>query len=507
MKFSELTRQREIGVLALTGLKDADLSDPQYDSRKITSGSTFFAIEGFAADGHTFIQSAIEKGATTIILDDASAFSEADAEAKKVNRILVEDSRKALAIISEEVFGSPSKKMRIIGVTGTNGKTTTTNLIKQILEWRGEKVGLIGTIGNYIGDEFIPSEHTTPESRDISELLARMFEERVTTCVMEVSSHSVVLNRVLALDFDIGVFTNLTQDHLDFHKTMEAYAEAKQKFFTGLKETAVAITNANSDYGSFMTEHTKANAHSYGLGDESKFGNADLVASAIQYSLRGTVFTIKKRYSDEQSTFKIGLVGKFNVENVLAAVSALYFGVEGFSLEVLAQAAPGLRPVRGRFEQVELPNGALAIIDYAHTPDALENVLQTIRTTDPSAKITTIFGCGGDRDKTKRPKMGAIGDRLSDHVIITNDNPRTENPHTIAHEILAGIPNEKRMQTDIILDRREAIKKALDSSQTDDVILIAGKGHEDYQIIGKEKIHFNDKEVVEQFSVSLRGGL
>ena len=497
MKFSELTRQREIGVLAFTGLKDADLSDPQYDSRKVKSGSAFFAIKGFAADGHTFIHSAIEKGATTIILEDASAFSEEDTKLKNVNRLLVENTRKALAIISEEAFGSSSKKMRLVGVTGTNGKTTVTNLIKQILEWRGEKVGLIGTIGNYIGDEFVPSEHTTPESRDISELLAKMFEGRVTTCIMEVSSHSIVLDRVAGLDFDIGVFTNLTQDHLDFHKTMEEYAKAKQKFFTGLKETAVAITNANSDHGSFMTEHSIANVHSYGLDDGTKFGNADLIASNIRYSLRGTEFTIKKRYSDEQSIFTVGLVGKFNVENLLAAVSALYFGVEGFSLEVLAQAAPSLRPVRGRFEQIELPKGGLAIIDYAHTPDALENVLQTIRDLDPNTKVTTIFGCGGDRDKGKRPKMGAIAERLSDKIIITNDNPRTEDAHTIAHEVLEGISQPRRATTDIILDRTEAILSALNTSGENDVILIAGKGHEDYQIIGKEKIHFNDKEVVE----------
>ncbi len=497
MKFSELTRQREIGVLALTGLKDAVLSDPQYDSRKVKSGSAFFAIKGFAANGHSFIKRAIESGATTIILEDATAFSEEDAEAKNINRILVPSARKALAIISEEAFGSPSRKIRMIGVTGTNGKTTTTNLIKQILEWRDEKVGLIGTIGNYTGDQFIPSEHTTPESRDISELLAKMFEERVTTCVMEVSSHSIALDRIAALDFDIGVFTNLTQDHLDFHGTMEKYAEVKQKFFSGLKETAVAITNAGSDYGEFMNEHTIANAHSYGLDDGSKFGNADLVASNISYSLRGTSFTIKKRYSDEQTIFHSKLVGKFNVENVLAAASALYFGIEGFSLEVLGQAAQSLRPVRGRFEQIELPSGGLAIIDYAHTPDALENVLLTIRDLDINTNITTIFGCGGDRDKTKRPKMGAIADRLSDNVIITNDNPRTEDAHSIAHQILEGIPIRKRMETEIILDREEAIISALDSSGEKDVILIAGKGHEVYQIIGKEKIHFNDREVVE----------
>jgi UDP-N-acetylmuramoyl-L-alanyl-D-glutamate--2,6-diaminopimelate ligase len=499
MKFSELTRQREIGVLAFTGSKDADLSDPQYDSRSVKPGSAFFAIKGYAADGHTFIQSAIENGAGTIILEDEAAFGDDNAKAKNINRILVRSSRKALAIISEEAFGNPSRKLRLIGVTGTNGKTTTTNLLKQILECRGEKCGLIGTIGIFIGSEFIPATHTTPESRDISELLARMADQGATTCVMEVSSHSIVLGRISALDFDIGVFTNLTQDHLDFHETMENYASAKQRFFTGLKETAVAITNSGSDYGEFMTEHCIANVHSYGLDDGTKFGNADIVASAIEYSLRGTSFTIKKRYSDEQTVFQSKLVGKFNVENLLAAASALYFGVEGFSLEILSQAVPGIRPVRGRFEQIELPNSGLAIIDYAHTPDALENVLLTIRSLDPDTKITTVFGCGGDRDRTKRPKMGAIADRLSDAVIITNDNPRSEDPHAIAHDIIQGIPMKKRIDTEIILDRAEAIQTALDASGEVDVILIAGKGHEDYQIIGKEKKHFDDREVVEMW--------
>lgn len=499
MKFSELTRQREIGVLAFQGLKDADLSDPQYDSRLVKPGSTFFAMKGFATDGHSFIQSAIEKGASTIVLEDDGAFSGENAEAKKVNRILVTNARKALALISEEAFGSPSKKLRLIGVTGTNGKTTTTNIIKQILDRRGERCGLIGTLGVFIGDVFLPGTHTTPESRDISELLAKMIAEGVTTCVMEVSSHSIVLERIAALDFDIGVFTNLTQDHLDFHETMEKYAEAKQSFLSGLRETAVAITNSGSDYGEFMREHTIANAHSYGLDDGSKFGNADLVASYIDYSLRGTSFTIKKRYSDEQTVFHSKLVGKFNVENLLAAASALYFGIAGFSLEVLSQAVPQLQPVRGRFEQIELPSGALAVIDYAHTPDALENVLLTIRALDPGTKVITLFGCGGDRDKTKRSKMGAIADRLSDEVIITNDNPRTEDPHHIAHEILEGIPLRKRMETEIILDRSEAIRTALDTLGENNVLLIAGKGHEDYQIIGKEKIHFNDREVVEEW--------
>ncbi len=490
MKFSKLTRQREIGIRAtnfIGGSLDADLSDPHYDSRKVTNGSTFFAIRGFAHDGHQFIAQAIERGATTIVLEE-------DLKFENVNTIVVENSRKALAIMSEEIFGSPSSKLRLIGVTGTNGKTTTTNLIKQLLDARGEKTGLIGTLGIWIGDEFIHTEHTTPESRDLSEIIAKMVASGVTTCVMEVSSHSVELQRIAGLDFDIGAFTNLTQDHLDFHKTMEAYAETKQRFFTGLKETAVAITNADDAFGAFMTEHSIANVHSYGRQDGSEFGSSDIVASNITYSLRGTSFDLRKRYSEERARFESKLVGEFNVENLLAAASALYFGVEGYTLEVLSELVKQLKPVRGRFEQIELANGALAIIDYAHTPDALENVLTTIQKLRIEGKIYTVFGCGGNRDKTKRPLMGAIAEKLSDAVIVTSDNPRTEDPAVILQDILQGITDSTNVQA--IIDRKKAINNAMSLIKANDILLIAGKGHEDYQIIGKEKIHFDDKEVV-----------
>jgi UDP-N-acetylmuramoyl-L-alanyl-D-glutamate--2,6-diaminopimelate ligase len=317
---------------------------------------------------------------------------------------------------------------------------------------------------------------------------------------MEVSSHSISLNRITALDFDIGAFTNLTQDHLDFHITMEEYAKAKQDFFTGLKETAVAVTNADDEFGAYMVSHTLANAHSYGTSDGSPFGPADIVASSIQCSLQGTSFEVHKRYSEEKTSFECKLVGSFNAQNLLAAASALYFGVEGFSLEYLHEAIANIRPVRGRFEQLELPNGAIAIIDYAHTPDALENVLATIGALKTSGKIITVFGCGGDRDKIKRSMMGEIAAKLSDKVIVTSDNPRTEDPVTIINDILAGIPRDKFSSVEISQDRKEAIIRALDASSSDDVILIAGKGHEDYQILGKEKIHFDDKEVVTDWS-------
>lgn len=498
MKFSKLTRQREIGILAFNGSKDADLSDPHYDSRNITNGSTFIAIKGFATDGHSYIKQAIERGATTIVLEDANALSEQDADAFAVSRILVENSRKALAHLSEEVFGFPSKKLRLIGVTGTNGKTTTTNIIKQLLEYKGEKVGLIGTLGVWIGDEFLPSDHTTPESRDLSALLSAMVSRGVSTCVMEVSSHSVVLDRVSALDFDIAVFTNLTQDHLDFHKTMDAYAKAKQAFFTMLKPTAVAITNADDSYGALMTEFSHANVHSYGRDDGTVFGSSDIVASRITQDIRGTHFEIRKRYSDESAEILSPLVGSFNIYNLLAAMSALYFGVEGFSLSELASASRSVKPVRGRFEQIPLHNSATAIVDYAHTPDALRNVLETIKELGSEGKVITVFGCGGDRDKGKRPLMAQVAEKLSDKVIVTSDNPRTEEPQAIIDEIVRGFTSSKNVET--IVDRKEAILHALTLSSPNDVILLAGKGHEDYQIIGKEKIHFDDKEIVEEWN-------
>ena len=497
MRFSELTRQREIGILAFTGLQDADLSDPQYDSRLVTTNSAFVAIKGFQTDGHRFIKNAISQGAKTIILEDAAAFSETEAESLGITRILVANARKALAIISEEAYGSPSSKLRLIGVTGTNGKTTTTNIIRQFLELRGETTGLIGTLGSYIGNTFLGDTLTTPESKDLSAILAKMLSEGVTSCIMEVSSIAVELQRISALDFDIAIFTNLTQDHLDFHKTMEHYALAKQQFFTSLKPTAVAITNIDDPYGSAMIEETSANSHSYGLDDGSHFGSSDIVASNITYSLSGTSFTVKKRYSEEKAEIRTKLVGAFNVQNMLASIAALYFGVEGCSLQSLADLSEKINPVRGRFEQIELPNGAVGIIDYAHTPDALENVLKTIRALSPSAEITTVFGCGGDRDKTKRPLMGAIAERYSDKTIITNDNPRTESPEAIANDILEGLRSKK--QNSIILDRATAIRMALTDTSSTSVILIAGKGHEDYQIVGKEKHHFDDKEQVLNF--------
>ena len=364
----------------------------------------------------------------------------------------------------------------MVGVTGTNGKTTVANIIRQLLMLRGEKVGLIGTVGIFIGEEEIPATHTTPESRDLSELLARMVAENITTCVIEVSSHALALDRVAALDFDIAIFTNLTHDHLDFHKTMEAYFSAKQKLFDTLKDTAIAITNADDPNGLPIVSNTVANVHAYGIRNKGESVQADLLAYDVAYSTEGTTFRIEKRYSDERAIFESSLAGKINVENVLAAASALYFGIEGFSLDVLAGLIPEIQPVRGRFERIALKNGAHAIIDYAHTPDALQNVIETLRVIiPPSSKIITIFGCGGERDKGKRPLMGEIAAKLSDHVIITSDNPRSENPLDIIDDIWTGIPHSEQNSVEIEPDRVKAIAMGLSLAKHGDIVLNSRK--------------------------------
>jgi UDP-N-acetylmuramoyl-L-alanyl-D-glutamate--2,6-diaminopimelate ligase len=493
----------EIGLLDFYEAGEADLSRPQYDSRNVKPGDTFFAIRGFETDGHLFIAKAIANGATAVVLEEDSAFSREDAMRANVSRLLVKNSRRALAFVSEWAFGSPSTKLRMIGVTGTNGKTTVTNIIRQLLMLRGEKVGLIGTVGIFIGEQEIPATHTTPESRDLSELLAKMVAANVTTCVMEVSSHALALDRVVALDFDIAAFTNLTRDHLDFHKTMEEYFAAKQKLFDRLKDTAIAITNADDPNGLPIVSNTVANMHTYGIRKQGEAAHADLVAYDVKYFTEGTTFRIEKRYSDERALFELPLAGKINVENVLAAASALYFGIEGYSLEVLAGLIPKIQPVRGRFERIALKNGAFAIIDYAHTPDALHNVIEIIRTIIPaSAKIIAIFGCGGDRDKGKRPLMGEIASKFSDHVILTSDNPRSEDPLSIIDDILAGIPDSQRNSVEIEPDRAKAVSLGISFAKSGDVVLLAGKGHENYQIVGSQRKHFDDREEVLRFDLN-----
>jgi len=470
---------------------EVEIRGIQYDSRKVARDEVFVAIRGTATDGHKFINAAIGKGARAVVVEDDSAIPDSLFMHAGVVKIVVHDSRKALAQISANFYGHPSRRLTLVGVTGTNGKTTTTYLIKSILEARGDKVGLIGTIEYKIGDETIPATHTTPESLELNQLLASMVDNGCSAVVMEVSSHSLQMRRVHGLDFSTAAFTNLTQDHLDFHGTMEEYFKAKQILFNELNSSATAVTNADDRFGMKMIEKTQAGRLSYGLSSV-----ADIRAEDVRMNAHGT--TLMVAYKGGRQQIQSSLTGRFNVANISAAYAA---GVAlGIPTESIRVGIAKIRSVRGRFEQIVSPRGWTAVVDYAHTPDALENCLRTIHDILPERRgncILTVFGCGGNRDKGKRPTMGAIASSLSDVTIITSDNPRKEDPQTIIDEINIGVVKGKTVMMEV--DRRKAIVMALELAQEGDVVLIAGKGHEDYQVIGEAKHHFDDREEVEQY--------
>ncbi|HTY36418.1 MAG TPA: UDP-N-acetylmuramoyl-L-alanyl-D-glutamate--2,6-diaminopimelate ligase, partial [Bacteroidota bacterium] len=484
-KLFELT----YGNFLVTG--DIDIKKIQYDSRKVERGDCFVALRGAGTDGHRFIEPAVERGAKVVILEDDLKLPDAYFMHNHVVKIVVPDSRKALAIISANYFGTPSQKLTMVGVTGTNGKTTTTHLVRSILEASGQKAGLIGTIEYVIGDGTLPASHTTPESLELNDILARMVHAGCQSVSMEVSSHALHQSRVYGIGYRAAVFTNLTQDHLDYHGTMEEYFNAKKILFDSLSANSVAVTNVDDPWGMKMVSSTAARTISYGLG-----ANAAVQALDVRLSLEGSTFIV--RTEDGSKSLTSPLVGRFNVYNVLSAY-ATGIGL-GIPHERIVKGITGVRNVRGRFERIVSPKGWTAIIDYAHTPDALEKCLRTIHDVLPKehrGRIVTVFGAGGDRDRTKRPLMGRIAGELSDVVIVTSDNPRTENPETIIDEILAGIPRGSSVTR--TADRKSAIRSALGQAGTGDVVLIAGKGHEEYQVIGKEKTHFSDREEVEAF--------
>jgi UDP-N-acetylmuramoyl-L-alanyl-D-glutamate--2,6-diaminopimelate ligase len=408
-----------------------------------------------------------------------------------VVKIVVPDSRKALAIISANYYGHPSRSMKLVGVTGTNGKTTTTYLVRSIFETAGMKTGLVGTIEYRIGDEIISATHTTPESLELNELFATMLNQGCSAVTMEVSSHALHQSRVYGLDFDTAVFTNLTQDHLDYHGTMEAYFQAKKNLFDELKSSACAVTNLDDAYGKTIFSSTPATRMTY-----SAQHSADVEARNISLSIDGTKFEIV--HDSVTTTIATPLVGQFNVYNILAAFSA---GIAmGIPKETIREGVEKVQSVRGRFEKIRSPLGWTAIVDYAHTPDALEKCLRTIHEVLPDenrGKIIAVFGAGGDRDKSKRPLMGAVAGTLSDIAVVTSDNPRTEDPATILEEIIHGLPKGTKFIRE--LNRRTAIQRAIQLAKPGDVVLIAGKGHEDYQVVGTRKIRFSDREVVEEF--------
>lgn len=482
MKLSEL--MKGVTVLETNVDPETEITSVAYDSRKVCPGSLFVAVSGFATDGNRFIPMAMEKGAAAVVT--------AKKPEGNVPFVLVDSDRLALALIGGNWFDHPAKKMKLIGVTGTNGKTSVTLLLKQVLEQTlGAKVGLVGTMGNMIGSEFLPTERTTPESFELQALFAKMADAGCTHAIMEVSSHAIALDRVGGLHYDAAAFTNLTEDHLDFHKTMEAYCETKARLFSRCDK---AVMNRDDAWFESMA----AGAACPVLTTSVK-GEAGLQAKNVEMLSDGICFTAA--YGDRTAEVRLPIPGKFTVYNALTVLGlALSLGVE---LESAAAALAHVSGVKGRVEVVPTPGKPYTVlIDYAHTPDGLENVLASVRDFC-RGRLIAVFGCGGDRDPMKRPIMGEIGVRLSDHAILTSDNPRTEDPNAILADILKGVP-EGAKNYEVIENRREAIRHAMDIAEKDDIIVLAGKGHETYQEINGVKHHLDEREEVAAYLTETR---
>jgi len=459
------------------------------DSRSIREGGVFVAVKGEHVDGHRFISAAMKAGMAALVSEQA-------ATDMPIPFVRVADSKKALGLLGSRFYGEPSSRLRMVGITGTNGKTTTTYVCKALLEGVGRRVGLIGTVAYQIGNETLPASHTTPGALQLQELLAKMVAGGCTTAVMEVSSHALAQDRVAGCEYDVAVFSNLTQDHLDFHHTMEEYFQAKLRLFTGLTGTVKphkrAIVNSDDPAGERIAQLCHVPVWTYGMK-----AKADIRAEQVRLSLGGTTFVA----ATPAGSFPVEshLVGEHNVYNLLAAIGVALH--EGATPDQVREAATHVTNVPGRFERVTAGQAFTVVVDYAHTEDALVRLLaaaQTLKT----GRIITVFGCGGDRDRGKRPKMGAAAVRYSDVVILTSDNPRTEDPLSILQEVETGVIAALKERPAVcyqkVADRREAIAVAIREAREGDMVLIAGKGHEDYQIIGTEKVHFDDREVARE---------
>lgn len=451
----------------------------EYDSRNVTPDTLFCCIVGEKTDGHKYAAQAVEKGAVALLVNKELEIS-GDAV-----QIVVEDTRAAMAELAAEFYDHPAKKMKMIGVTGTNGKTTTTYMIDAIARQAGKKTGIVGTITNRILDRDIHTERTTPESVDLQKLLAKMVDEGVDWAIMEVSSHSLVLNRVHGILFDVGIFTNLTQDHLDFHKDFEHYREAKKILFYNSKN---AIINADSEDGKYMAEGLTCPVYTYGLQETT-----DYSASHERLASNGTSYLFSTPVGS--TMINVNIPGKFSIYNSLAAAGACM--ILGADIQTVKAGLKNLEHVKGRAESIHNEKvGYTVMIDYAHTPDALVNILSSVKEF-VKGRLITLFGCGGDRDRTKRPIMGTAACKYSDFVIVTSDNPRTEEPSAIIDDILPGVVNEG-CEYVVIENRREAIEYALNFAKKDDIIVLAGKGHETYQEINGVKYDFDEKVIVEE---------
>ena len=477
MKLKTLVNR--LDVLEVKGDMERDICGVQIDSRQVADGHLFIAVRGTVADGHNYIGKALEKGAVAILCETIPE----DAD-EKVTYVKVENTEQVVGQVATTFYGDPTSKMKLVGVTGTNGKTTIATVLYEMFRYMGHKVGLLSTVCNYIDGVAIPTEHTTPDPITLNALLAQMVEVGCEYVFMEVSSHSIVQNRIGGLTFAGGLFTNITRDHLDYHKTFENYIKAKKLFFDRLPKEAFAITNVDDKNGMVMVQNTQAQVKTYSVQSP-----ADFKAKIIECHFEGMYLNINGKEVGVQ------FIGKFNVSNLLAVYgAAIMLGKD--EQEVLV-ALSAMKPVNGRFEALRSPSGYTAIVDYAHTPDALENVLNAIHgVLDGKGEVITVCGAGGNRDKGKRPLMAREAVKQSDRVIITSDNPRFEEPQDIINDMLAGLDEEQMKKVIAIVDRRQAIKTACMMAKSGDVILVAGKGHEDYQDVKGVKHHFDDKEEV-----------
>ncbi len=479
MKLSELIKA--CTPLEVVGNTEIDITGIELDSRRVVPGTMFVAMRGTQADGHQYIAKALELGASAIVCETLP-------EEKKsgVTYVRYENTTDVVGWLATQYYGNPTRRMKLIGVTGTNGKTTIATTLYNIVRRMGIKAGLCSTVCNYIDGKAYPTECTTPDPITLNRLLGKMADEGCQYAFMEVSSHSVAQRRIGGLNFAGGIFTNLTRDHLDYHGTFENYRDAKKGFFDMLPRESFAITNADDRNGMFIVQNTKATIRTY-----STRAAADYRAKILEESFEGMNLDF-----DGIETF-VQFVGRFNVQNLLAVYGALR--MMGITQQEALIEISAMKPVNGRFETIRSAKGVTAVIDYAHTPDALENVLQTINEVlNGRGQCWTVCGAGGNRDKGKRPLMAKTAARMSDRVIITSDNPRNEEPQDIINDMLAGLDSEDMQKTLSIVDRREAIRTACMMAQSGDVILIAGKGHEDYQIIKGVKHHFDDHEVVRE---------
>ncbi|MFA5325013.1 MAG: UDP-N-acetylmuramoyl-L-alanyl-D-glutamate--2,6-diaminopimelate ligase [Bacteroidales bacterium] len=466
-----------VSVLSITGNLNGDIDSVCFDSRKCIKGSLFVAVDGTLADGHQFIDKAIENGANVIV------YEKGDLGERDITMVKVDNSRKALALIASNFYDHPSSKLNLVGITGTNGKTTTVTLLYNLFTNLGYCCGLISTISNYIGEEKIETEHTTPDPISLNNLIYKMVQKGCEYCFMEVSSHSLDQDRVLGLQFKGGIFSNLTHDHLDYHKTFAEYLKCKKSFFDSLSKDAFALVNIDDKNGEVMVQNTEAHIYKY-----SCHKMADFRCKILEENMDGMLLKI------DNTQFWSLFIGNHNAYNLLAVyATAILLGTDKY--ETLKYMS-SLKSVSGRLEYLRGGKDLTAVVDYAHTPDALENTLKTLKETGKGRTLICVFGCGGNRDKTKRPEMGVIAAKFADKVIVTSDNPRFEKPEDIIEDIKNGLDKKALSKSLFITDRKEAIRTALMMAPEGSIILVAGKGHENYQIIGGEKSHFDDKEII-----------